>query len=58
MVVNFFLARLDYLLLELNLGMGYYRYDDFSVGPVCLSDASKSKEFTGGGWPLERLDGS
>ena len=46
--------RWDYLfvhdMLELNLGMGYYRYDDFSVGPVCLSDASKSKELTGGGY--------
>ena len=46
--------RLDYLyvhdLLELNLGMGYYRYDDFSEGPTCLSDASKSRALTGGGY--------
>lgn len=46
--------RRDYLLvhdlLQLNMGKGYYRYDLFALGPTCLSDASKSRGYTGGGY--------
>ena len=37
-------------LLELNLGRGYYSYAGFGTAPEILSDASKSKAYTGGGW--------
>ena len=37
-------------LLKLNLGRGYYSYDGFAPGPEYLSDASKSREYTGGGY--------
>lgn len=37
-------------LLELNLGEGYYSYDCFVAGLTTLSDASKSKAYTGGGF--------
>ena len=46
--------RSDYLfvhdLLELNLGKGYYRYDDFSTAPCMLSDAMTCRGRSGGGW--------
>ena len=46
--------RVDYEfvhhLLKLNLGRGYYSYDGFAAGPGYLSDASKSRAFTGGGY--------
>ena len=37
-------------LLSLNLGKGFYSYDHFEEAPMVLSDASKSSEYTGGGW--------
>ena len=37
-------------LLQLNLGRGHYRYDDFKRAPPILSDACKSKALTAGGW--------
>ena len=37
-------------LLRLNLGKGYYSYEGFGVGPEYRSDASKSRDHTGGGW--------
>ena len=37
-------------LLKLNMGRGYYSYDGFEFGDGCLSDASKSAHYTGGGW--------
>ena len=37
-------------LAELNLGQGYYSYDLFVTGPMYLSDASKSRDYTGGGY--------
>ena len=37
-------------LLRFNAGKGYYSYDGFAQGPTVLSDASKSKAFSGGGW--------
>ena len=42
--------RLVHDLLKLNLGKGYYRYDDFVVGLAAASDACKSSKLTGGGW--------
>ena len=37
-------------LAELNLGQGYYSYALFETGPMYLSDASKSRDYTGGGY--------
>lgn len=37
-------------LLDLNLGKGFYTYEHFQRAPTCYSDASKSQEYTGGGW--------
>ena len=38
-------------LLRLNMGRGFYRYDDFQRGrALALSDASKSPGYTGGGY--------
>ena len=37
-------------LLQLNLGRGYYRTDHLPEAPVVLSDASKSRGYTGGGF--------
>ena len=37
-------------LLSLNLGRGFYSLEHFSAAPMCLSDASKSSGYTGGGW--------
>ena len=31
-------------------GRGYFAFDRFTRGPMVLSDASKSREYTGGGW--------
>ena len=46
--------RLDYEfvhhLLRINMGRGYYSYDGFGSGPEYLSDASKSRAYTGGGY--------
>ena len=47
--------RADYTLLasllRLNMGRGFYRNDDFQEGRAyALSDASKSPEYTGGGY--------
>ena len=47
--------RSDYALLasllRLNMGRGFYRYDDFQRGrALALSDASKSPGYTGGGY--------
>ena len=47
--------RADYALLasllRLNMGRGFYRNDDFQKGRACaLSDASKSPDYTGGGY--------
>jgi hypothetical protein len=36
-------------LLQLNLGRGFYRYDDFVTAPTVLSDASKGS-YAGGGY--------
>ena len=36
--------------LSLNLGQGYFSTDHFSEGPGVLSDASKSREYSGGGY--------
>ena len=36
--------------LELNMGRGYYSYSLFDTAPEVLSDASKSKNYTGGGY--------
>ena len=41
-----FLARM----LELNLGRGYFSYDQFAWAPLVLSDASKSSAYAGGGY--------
>lgn len=47
-------ARQDFLfvhdLLRFNQGRGYYSYDGFPTGPGFCSDASKSRDYTGGGW--------
>ena len=37
-------------LLVMNVGRGYYSYSGFSSAPDILSDASKSRAYTGGGW--------
>ena len=37
-------------LLDMNMGRGYYSYDLFGVAPEVLSDASKSRSYTGGGY--------
>ena len=37
-------------LLQYNVGSGYYSYADFKEGPTVLSDASKSRTYTGGGY--------
>ena len=38
-------------LLRLNMGRGFYRYDDFKRGrALAMSDASKAAEYTGGGY--------
>lgn len=46
--------RLDYRfvhdLLLFNQGRGYYSYDGFDHGPEFRGDASKSRNYTGGGW--------
>ena len=47
--------RSDYLLLavllRLNMGRGYYRFDDFIHGvALAASDASKERRFAGGGY--------
>jgi hypothetical protein len=36
--------------LRYNVGSGYYTYSGFSDGPTVLSDASKSRAYTGGGY--------
>lgn len=43
-------------LLRLNLGRGYYRLDDFSVGVGMVSDACKSSKLTGAGWVCQDGD--
>ena len=47
-------ARVDFMfvhdLLRFNQGRGYYSYDGFPTGPGFRSDASKSADYTGGGW--------
>lgn len=42
--------RFTHALLQYNVGKGYYAYDTFAEGPTVLSDASKSKRYTGGGY--------
>ena len=46
--------RDDYLfvhdVLQYNVGCGYYSYEGFEDGPTVLSDASKSRAYTGGGY--------
>ena len=42
--------RFVHALLRYNVGKGYYSYDRFAKGPTVLSDASKSKKYTGGGY--------
>ena len=37
-------------MLRYNVGKGYYSYDTFAEGPTVLSDASKSKRYSGGGY--------
>ena len=37
-------------LLELNMGRGYFSYDQFDTAPVVFSDASKSGGYAGGGF--------
>ena len=37
-------------LLELNLGRGYYSFDQFARAPAVYTDASKSRQYTGGGY--------
>ena len=37
-------------LLELNLGKGYYAFDQFARAPAVYSDASKSRLYVGGGY--------
>ena len=37
-------------LLQLNMGRGYYSYANLRRAPLVLSDASKSKAYTGGGF--------
>ena len=37
-------------LLELNLGRGYYSFDQFARAPAVYTDASKSRKYTGGGY--------
>ena len=37
-------------LLELNMGRGFYSFEHFERAPLVLSDASKSRGYTGGGW--------
>ena len=37
-------------LLEANRGQGYYNYSTFGMAPWVWSDASKSKDYTGGGY--------
>ena len=37
-------------LLELNMGKGYYAFDQFSRAPAVWSDASKSRTYVGGGY--------
>ena len=36
--------------LSLNMGQGYYSHEDLEPGPDVYTDASKSKDYTGGGW--------
>ena len=43
--------RLLASLLRMNMGRGFYRYDDFAEGvALALSDASKQSDYTGGGY--------
>ena len=48
------LERADYLLvhdlLGLNLGKGYFSYDQFDRAPPVWTDASKSRRYAGGGY--------
>ena len=37
-------------MLKFNVGSGYYSYEGFEEGPTLLSDASKSRAYTGGGY--------
>ena len=37
-------------LLELNLGKGYYTFDQFGRAPAVYTDASRSRAYTGGGY--------
>jgi hypothetical protein len=37
-------------LMKLNLGKGYYRYDDFTEAPPVQSDAMTCRTRSGGGW--------
>jgi len=37
-------------LLSINMGRGFYSLEHFAKAPMCLSDASKSSGYTGGGW--------
>ena len=37
-------------LLELNMGKGYYAFDQFTRAPAVYSDASKSRSYVGGGY--------
>ena len=37
-------------ILDLNLGRGYFSYDQFKSGPVVYTDASKSGRYSGGGY--------
>ena len=40
-------------LLQLNLGRGYFSYDQFDMAPAVFSDASKSHGYCGGGFVSE-----
>ena len=37
-------------MLRLNLGCGYFSYDQFGTAPMVLSDASRSAAYSGGGY--------
>ena len=39
-----------YELMGMNLGRGYFSHDQFELAPNGQTDASKSRQFTGGGW--------
>ena len=36
--------------LKLNMGQGYFSFDQFNAGPAIFSDASKQARYAGGGW--------